>query len=387
MESLSHPRPNGPLAIMLFALGAVSTLTIWLPAEWPLLVIQAAFFGLAVLAGSPAATVWIVAALPLWGLTQIMFQTTSVISASVRTTLFWLTVSAIFWAASSLLSNVGTRARFHRVSAAFAVAICALSLLQFFTSEGKHFWAWQGGEPQVLGPFQSRNNFATYALLMAPIVLWKGIEDEQPAWGWLAGAALIVGGVAASGSRAGAALMLIELVAFAILSRRRLGRKVLLIGVSLIVLSIGVAGWTHLAGKLSDSDPWRFRREMVISAIAMTRDQPLLGYGFGTYPSVYPAYAQFDSGHRINHAHNDWAEWASEGGFLFLGLLILFAASLMPAAIRHPWALGLPFVCAHALVDYPFQRIGVVFWFVVIAAAVRQESATFGTVRNSGNDG
>jgi hypothetical protein len=59
----------------------------------------------------------------------------------------------------------------------------------------------------------------------------------------------------------------------------------------------------------------------------------------------------------------------------------------MPAAIRHPWALGLPFVCAHALVDYPFQRIGVVFWFVVIAAAVRQESATFGTVRNSGNDG
>jgi O-antigen ligase len=193
--------------------------------------------------------------------------------------------------------------------------------------------------------------------------------------------------VAASGSRAGAALMLVELVLFALLSRRQLGRKVMLSGVILIGLGVGVAGWTHLAGKLKDSDPWRYRREMLSSAIAMATDRPVLGYGLGSYPDVYPAYAQFDSGHRVNHAHNDWAEWAAEGGLPFLALLLVLVSSLMPAAIRHPWALGLPFVCAHALVDYPFQRIGVVFWFVVIAAAVRQESATFGTVRNSGNDG
>jgi O-antigen ligase len=365
----------------------LGTLTIWTQADWTVLLIQTGFFVVA-LPGAPATSAILISTLlPLWGLAQLSFHQTSVPWFTLRATLHWLAIAAIFWTAHATFASATTRRWFLKAAAVFAVLLCILSLLQFFTSEAKHFWIWKGAEPQIFGPFQSRNNFATFAILTTPLVLWRGIERGHTAWHWLAGAALMVGAVAASGSRAGAALMLVELAAFAFLARQLLGRTTILAGTALILASVSVTGWTHLAGKLNDSDPWRYRREMMSSAIRMASDRPALGHGLGTYPQVYPAFATFDSGYRVNHAHNDWAEWAAEGGVPFVALLVAAALEVLPTSVRYPWALGLPLVCGHALVDYPFQRIGVAFWFIVIAAAVLRESATFGKAQLSSNDG
>ena len=34
----------------------------------------------------------------------------------------------------------------------------------------------------------------------------------------------------------------------------------------------------------------------------------------GTWPEAYPGYARFDDGSFVNQAHNDWVQWAAEGG-------------------------------------------------------------------------
>lgn len=50
----------------------------------------------------------------------------------------------------------------------------------------------------------------------------------------------------------------------------------------------------------------------------MAKSEPLIGYGLGMFPDVYPRYAIEDFPYHVNHAHSDWAEFAVEGGIPFL---------------------------------------------------------------------
>ena len=98
----------------------------------------------------------------------------------------------------------------------------------------------------------------------------------------------------------------------------------------------------------------------------MAEDRPLTGFGLGTFPSVYPRYAIRDFPVFANHAHNDWAEFASEGGIPFLLIVLIPFVLAIPAMIRNPWALGLLAVMLHACVDYPFPRPAVSGWIFAL---------------------
>jgi hypothetical protein len=58
----------------------------------------------------------------------------------------------------------------------------------------------------------------------------------------------------------------------------------------------------------------------------------------------------------VNQAHNDWAQWAAEGGLPFLALLLAVAAWSLRPALRSLWGVGIVSVFVHALVDYPMQQ-------------------------------
>jgi O-antigen ligase len=47
---------------------------------------------------------------------------------------------------------------------------------------------------------------------------------------------------------------------------------------------------------------------MTESTLKLIADHPWRGYGLGTYAYVYMAYATFDIGAVIEHAHNQWLE-------------------------------------------------------------------------------
>ena len=46
----------------------------------------------------------------------------------------------------------------------------------------------------------------------------------------------------------------------------------------------------------------------------MAISRPIAGHGIGSFPYVYPAFARFDNGYFVNHAHNDWLEAFADGG-------------------------------------------------------------------------
>ena len=78
-----------------------------------------------------------------------------------------------------------------------------------------------------------------------------------------------------------------------------------------------------------------------------------------------------DDGTRVNHAHNDWVEWAVEGGIPLAAAMLAILALAIPAACRSVLGVGVIGVFVHALVDYPFRRLGVAGWiFFVLAGLV-----------------
>ena len=111
--------------------------------------------------------------------------------------------------------------------------------------------------------------------------------------------------------------------------------------------------------------------DAVRASLAMIHDRPWMGSGLGTWTLMYPRYAGLDTGLAVNQAHNDWAQWAAEGGLPFLLIMILFAGLLCKPAFRSIYGLGVVAVLLHALVDYPMQQRPALaaWWFAMAGAA------------------
>jgi hypothetical protein len=86
---------------------------------------------------------------------------------------------------------------------------------------------------------------------------------------------------------------------------------------------------------------------------------------------MYPRYTGLDTGVTVNQAHNDWAQWAAEGGLPFLLVMIFFAGLLCKPAFRSIYGMCVAAVLLHALVDYPMQQRPALaaWWFAMAGAA------------------
>jgi O-antigen ligase len=118
--------------------------------------------------------------------------------------------------------------------------------------------------------------------------------------------------------------------------------------------------------------------DLVRSSLHMVRDRPVRGFGLGTWAEAYPGYALFDDGRFVNQAHNDWLQWAVEGGIPFLLVMLAVAAWTIRPAVRSVWGIGLWAVFLHSLVDYPMQQRPALaaFFFAMLGALAAQEKDT-----------
>jgi hypothetical protein len=90
----------------------------------------------------------------------------------------------------------------------------------------------------------------------------------------------------------------------------------------------------------------------------------------GTWRAVYPRAATFDSGLLANEAHNDWAQWTSDGGIPFFLLLAALVIWIAKPAAQSVWGLGLLVVMLHSCVDYPLREPALAFLWFALAGAV-----------------
>lgn len=286
--------------------------------------------------------------------------------------LFWFTAAMIALLATQLFRDPQIAARFRLAFIWFATAVCVLDLIEQASHTSKYFWLIQSRYKAVFGPFAYWNNFAEFVELALPITLWQGLAQSKPSLPYLLMAALQIGAVVASGSRAGTALVALELLAVLALSYFRSRRKSFALGavaaIALTLIFVYAAGFDRVVAKWQQTDQLAVRRDINYSSLAMIREHPLAGWGLNTYVPVYRMFARYDDGTFVNRAHNDWLQWAAEGGVFFAGLmLVVFVWSIRPA-YRSGWGIGVIAICLHAIVDYPFARLGVCAWYFALAA-------------------
>jgi hypothetical protein len=256
------------------------------------------------------------------------------------------------------------------MAAFFAILVAAIAIVQKDSSDGKVFWLFPTGYSEgVLGPFVSRNQYAAWVELLLPVVVYLFVEDRRWRFLYGLGAAILFLSVALAGSRAGLGLVSLEAVALGIALHRRLSRKAAAV-VAVCFALLLLTGWVGIRQRLKPDGREQLRMEAVRTSLLMVRDRPWTGSGLGTWPLLFPRYTSFDPGEVMNQAHNDWVQFAAEGGLPFVALIFIFAALSTKSAIRSIYGLGTVVFLLHALVDYPMQqRPAPSAWFFAISAA------------------
>ncbi len=375
---MSHYRRAIPL-LLLAALLVWGVATLWMRDRWPRGVLEVGLFALAagILLKGDVQWNWRLGALALvavWPVLQLLFGWTVYRHATLEAALFWAAALSAYTAASHLFQDNGGAERFRRGMIWFGMGLAAVAVLQLHTSEGRVYWLFDSGyRNSVLGPFVYRNNYAAFIELLLPLALVEAFGNRGRNVWFQTGSALMFASVIASGSRAGAVLVSVEVVVIGALSgyRRLDVRRSALASIRIILLIAAltaVAGWGVLWDRFQDEDPLGLRRRYLEASLDMARERPWTGFGLGAWPHVYPAYARFDDGMFANRAHDDWAEWAVEGGVFFVAVLGLLAAGSLRRAWASGWGVGLVSVCVHALIDYPFARLGQAVWWFALAA-------------------
>jgi O-antigen ligase len=325
-----------------------------------------------------------------WSVLQVTAGWSVDRSTTLDAALNWLTNLAAFLLAADLYRSGERRERFLRSALIFAITLAVISIFTFLTSPaGKIFWIFDSGsESRTLGPFVYQNQYAAFIEAVLPLAILGMMRDRRhwPAYAMIV--ATLFGSVVTGGSRTGTILCLAEILVIPIIAfwRRTIDRNLLarvaLGSLAAVAVLTSVVGWEPLWKRLQEPHPYSLRRDLVLSSTDMVRDRPLTGFGLGTWPEVYPGYARFDDGLYVNQAHNDWIQWAAEGGLLFLALMLAIAGWSVGPAVRSLWGVGILSVWLHALIDYPMQQRPALaaFFFALLgtlaAASARDDAQT-----------
>jgi len=322
---------------------------------------------------------YLVYLIPLWGVVQLVAHTTASSLETRVSVLRWGALAGVFFLTQTVARTRTARRNVLSAFLFFATAMAVLCLAQLFTSQGLVLWIFPTGYPDVYATFPSYNNYAQFVELALPIALWRALREGWRSWWYVLAGGLLYGSVIGSASRAGAALCTAELLVMLVIGLVKLrdpetglptrSTTAMLVMVPVLAAAFTLAvGWERVWQRFQQNDPYLVRKEFMLAAADMAMHRPLTGYGLGTFPEVYQRYAIKDFPFYANHTHNDWAEFAADGGFPFLLLVLVPFAVAVPTAARNPWGMGLIAIMLHACVDFPFPRPAVSGWMFVLLA-------------------
>jgi O-antigen ligase len=153
-------------------------------------------------------------------------------------------------------------------------------------------------------------------------------------------AALMSASVFLSGSRAGMVAIIVQVLAIGVLLRRKRDatwQQPLMLGafLALVIIFLVWMGGNEVTRRLVSIHSEA--REEISGGVRLTIDRdglrmfmkrPILGWGLGTFPIVYPQFRSFYTTFFVNEAHNDYLQLLVENGLAGLGIAIWFLVLL-----------------------------------------------------------
>jgi O-antigen ligase len=264
----------------------------------------------------------------------------------------------------------------------FTVAIFAL--MQGVASNGKLYWLKSlPSDGWIYGPYINHNHYAGLMEMLTPIPVVisfsSGVRGTRKAMAILA-AAVMASTIFLSGSRGGMAAFAAQMALLAafVLKRRKNWTATFalpcFLGIALLLLAWLGGGESaermasiHNATRAELSGGTRLTIDR--DAVKMFAQKPLLGWGLGVFPEVYPQFSSLSTNLQVGMAHNDYLQFLVDMGALGLAAVVWFLLRVFRSAskkLKH-WPhgtntavalaalLGITGILVHSLVDFNLQ--------------------------------
>jgi O-antigen ligase len=215
----------------------------------------------------------------------------------------------------------------------------------------------------------------------------KGAKGNQMAL-IAAGCLAIVVGLIFSRSRTGLALGMLGILASTLVFARRMGaeRSMRMASIVLaIVVALGAEiGLTPVLERFTNENVAADLRWSMYSGTITGIGQFFpMGSGIGTFPDVFRRFQPGDIGQFVNNAHDDYLEWAFEGGIPALALVLIFLAFYIrrwpPVWRAQRWSrlrylqagagIALALMGLHTFIDFNLHIPANQIYFAFLAAA------------------
>lgn len=284
----------------------------------------------------------------------------------------------------------------------YGTCLAMFAVLQRLSSTGKLYWIRTprfGG--WIYGPYVNHNHYAGLMEMLAPIPLvfaFSRYAHGRKRWLAAAAAAFMGSTIFLSGSRGGMAAFAVQIAIFfwLLFRERTRNNAALLLGAFLLLGLVSVAwiGGSEVSARLATLGPAKHadvsaevRMNIYQDSIRMFSKRPVLGWGLGTFPTVYPQFRSFYTNLFVNAAHNDYLQALTETGILGFAITIWFLVAVFRPAIKKisNWPsdvngavslaalLGISGILVHSLVDFNLQIPANAMLFYILCTVAAME--------------
>ncbi len=282
----------------------------------------------------------------------------------------------------------------------YTFAVASFALVQGLSSRTQIYWIRtpsHGG--WIYGPYVNHNHYAGLMEMLIPVPLVFALTlfaKGPPRTLAVVTAAVAASTIFLSGSRGGMISFVVEtgVLAMVVLTGR-MNRKTGLAFGGFLLIVVGMLVWIgggELSKRLASLDPDKRKELAMDMRLSVDRDiikmaplKPVLGWGLGVFPEIYPKYRSFYTNLLVNEAHNDYLQLLIEMGLLGVAAMVWFLVVMYREAIKKipGWTgdangaialaamLGCTGILVHSLVDFNLQipaNAALFYVFCTIAA-------------------
>jgi O-antigen ligase len=309
-------------------------------------------------------------------LIQVLLRTSAYRYVTKYELLKYVSYGIVLLIGSECITQQRDRKIFSLVMVAFGAMYAFFALAQELTANGKIFWFFDVKFPgSIYGSYVDHDHYAGLMEMLVPIPLVISMGQLLTgAKRVLVGscAVLMAGTIFLSRSRAGMLAFILEMAIFATitLSKKR-SPRIAWGSMAICVLILALLtflGKGQVLGRLGDLSPG-IRLQIDKDSLRMFSKRPILGWGLGTFSTVYPRFRSFYMNQFVNEAHNDYVQLLTETGLLGFALMLWFLVRLyrkgLPisgrwetrwdAAVSVAALLGCTGILFHSFLDFNLQ--------------------------------
>jgi len=315
---------------------------------------------------------------------QIVFGLSAYRHDSISQACLYGAYGVLAFLATQTLRRSSQARKIAMILMAYGFLVAAFALVQGVAPNGKLYWL---RTPQmggwIYGPYVNHNHYAGLMELLVPVPLVIALsrlahEKTRIVAGMVA--AVMVGTIFLCGSRGGMLAVFVELALFAaVLLRQKRTARIVLSAVAFAAVLVSLLVWlggkqlTSRVSSISTETRGEISGGMRLSidrdGIRMFRQRPILGWGLGTFPVVYPQFRSFYTNFFVNEAHDDYVQLLAEMGTLGFAVMLWFLVTLFRRARQKigKWPtevggaatlasiLGVTGILVHSFVDFNLQ--------------------------------